>query len=139
MIEATNKVIETLEYLSEKFGLVIEWTEENVMPVLTELMSRYRTYEIVRISLTLFFMIGITVCGILMLLKARNAPPGHPLREKYHDDEFNGLGMAIIVFMALFTMATLIYFPIGTENLMKWILLPEMEFLQMITGTGGCV
>lgn len=42
-----NKVIEVLDYVSDKIGIVIDWSAENVWPQVTEFMNRYATYEII--------------------------------------------------------------------------------------------
>ena len=42
----SSQFIEVLDALCEKFGIVIDWTSQNVMPYLTDLATRLVNYEI---------------------------------------------------------------------------------------------
>ena len=42
----SSQFIEVLDALCEKFGIVIDWTSQNVMPYLTDLATRLISYEI---------------------------------------------------------------------------------------------
>ena len=42
----SSQFIEVLDALCEKFGIVIDWTSQNVVPYLTDLAARIITYEI---------------------------------------------------------------------------------------------
>jgi hypothetical protein len=40
-MDISNEIIEVLDHLSEKFGVVINWSSENVMPYVQELCGKY--------------------------------------------------------------------------------------------------
>ena len=42
----SNQIIEVLNALCEKFGIVIDWTSRNVMPYMQELMKKAVNYEL---------------------------------------------------------------------------------------------
>ena len=42
----SSQFIEVLDALCAKFGIVIDWTSQNVMPYLTDLATRLVSYEI---------------------------------------------------------------------------------------------
>ena len=42
----SSQFIEVLDALCEKFGIVVDWTSQNVMPYLTDLATRLISYEI---------------------------------------------------------------------------------------------
>jgi hypothetical protein len=42
----SEEIINILDYLCKKFGVVIDWTSENVMPYLEDLCARYIQYEV---------------------------------------------------------------------------------------------
>lgn len=46
-MEVSNQIIEVLDYLSAKMGIVVDWTAENVVPYLTDLIERMVSYQIV--------------------------------------------------------------------------------------------
>lgn len=43
----TDENIKLLDELAKRFGIVIDWTSENVMPYLEDLFNRFITYHIV--------------------------------------------------------------------------------------------
>lgn len=43
----TDENIKLLDELAKRFGIVIDWTSENVMPYLEDLFNRFITYNIV--------------------------------------------------------------------------------------------
>ena len=45
-MQISGEIIEVLEYICEKFGIAIDWTGENVIPYLQELMTKYINWEI---------------------------------------------------------------------------------------------
>ena len=43
----TDEIIKLLDELAKRFGIVIDWTSENVMPYLEDLFNRFITYNII--------------------------------------------------------------------------------------------
>lgn len=58
----SQEIINVLNYLCQKFGIVIDWTSENVMPYLEELCGRYIQYEIYT------SIAWCVTCGIIVVL-----------------------------------------------------------------------
>ena len=58
----SSQFIEVLDALCEKFGIVIDWTSQNVVPYLTDLAARIITYEISTSA------VWITIAAILFLI-----------------------------------------------------------------------
>lgn len=60
-----NEIIKVLDALCEKFGLVIDWTSENVMPYITMLQEHMLAYYLW--SNILIIVIAIICITFLML------------------------------------------------------------------------
>lgn len=45
-MSVSKQIIEVLDNLCQKFGLVIDWSSENIVPYLTELCGKFINYEI---------------------------------------------------------------------------------------------
>lgn len=43
----SQEVIEVLNWFAEKLGMSVDWTQENITPMLSELCGKYARYEIV--------------------------------------------------------------------------------------------
>lgn len=66
-MQASEQVIEVLNYLCEKIGITIDWTSANIIPYLNELCERYIRYEIatsvVWIVISAVFIIALSIIG----------------------------------------------------------------------------
>lgn len=59
----SKEIIEVLEYLCGKFGIAIDWTQENFLPYVQSLGENLIRYEI---STSIFWIIFIAVITILI-------------------------------------------------------------------------
>ena len=53
----SDEVIKVIDALAERFGIVIDWSSENVIPYLQQLCDKYITYEI--ITSIVWMIIGV--------------------------------------------------------------------------------
>jgi len=53
----TDEIIKLLDDLSKRFGIVIDWSSENIIPYLEKLCDKYVTYEIA--TSVVWILIGI--------------------------------------------------------------------------------
>ena len=71
----SDEIIKILDDLGRRFGIAIDWTSENVVPYLQDLVSRFTSYEIltsiVWIVVALAIIIGCVI-GIPAIVKHAN-------------------------------------------------------------------
>lgn len=60
-----NQIIEVLNALCDKFGIAIDWTSQNVMPYVQEVMKKAVSYELWTSIASLILFIG----GICLYIK----------------------------------------------------------------------
>ena len=62
---------EFVDAVAEKFGMFVDWTSDNIVPQITDILMRYRLYEITRLSLIIFLLFIIfSICvGFLIAAK----------------------------------------------------------------------
>ena len=63
----SSQIIEVLNDLCFKFGLAIDWSQENIMPHLEELAGKYISWEYATSSMwlvlgALLLVVGVTLC-----------------------------------------------------------------------------
>ena len=66
----SEEIIKVLDDLSERFGVAIDWSEENVLPYAQELFQKFVNYEIwtsalwivIGLAITLFLIWGVNSC-----------------------------------------------------------------------------
>lgn len=94
----SDEIIKILDDLGRRFGIMIDWSSENVLPYLQDLMSRYVNYEVmtsvVYIVVSLAAIIGCSI-GIPAINKyANKVLEEHP----YSDWDF-GKWLMILIFI----------------------------------------
>lgn len=69
----SNEIIKVLDHLCDKFGIAIDWSSNNVIPYLQDLMARMIKYVIYTNILWLvvsILIIGVTVFALVKIIKA---------------------------------------------------------------------
>lgn len=64
-----KQIINVLNELSDKFGLAIDWSSENVLPYLNDLANRYIRYEIISSVISIVVMLLCTIALTIFGLK----------------------------------------------------------------------
>lgn len=63
----SDEIIKVLDYLCEKIGIVIDWTNDNVLVYLEELCSKYINYEIATSVVNLIFHTVLLIISFLII------------------------------------------------------------------------
>lgn len=61
----SDEIIKLLDDLGQRFGIAIDWSSENVLPYLQDLMSRYINYEIIT---SIVWLIAFIICSTGMII-----------------------------------------------------------------------
>lgn len=137
-----NKVIEVLDYLGEKIGLAIDWTADNIYPQVMEFIGRYRIYEIVTDIVVI--VISLACCfGFYLYIKKLVIPAKVKCLDTGEDNfwyeyflenqtDINVGGLILSVFLAILTLGMLIVLLVGIDDLIRWIVIPEAQFYEII-------
>lgn len=64
----SKEIIEVLEYLCMKFGIVIDWTSENVIPYVQTLCEKFIAWEIATSKMWLILGIVLVVIGVVLFV-----------------------------------------------------------------------
>lgn len=65
----TNQFIENLNAVCDKLGIVIDWTSDNIMPQIQDLLTRYGRYLLVSNLTGVIFGVVLLVFGAILLVK----------------------------------------------------------------------
>ena len=148
---------ELVNALAEKFGMLIDWSAENVYPQIVEILVRYRTYELATCG-------GCVATSIILLIYAffmaralikdydisyNDFPEGKTpyqfLDKKYFDFYTNSSGEIRLDDIKLkggvaigTTMAAIVigFCMLGCNlnPFLKWLFIPEIQFYQLLVG-----
>lgn len=65
----SEQIIQVLDDLCRRFGVVIDWSKETVVPYLEELMTKFITFEVKTSWFWIIFIASVTVlCWILTII-----------------------------------------------------------------------
>lgn len=121
----SNEIIKVLDHLCDKFGIAIDWSSNNMMPYLQDLMVRITKYAIYTNILWLvmsIFIISATVFALVKIIKVA--------RENMYDWDFIvGISSLVGSIIIIIFFTTGIY---ACQNLIEVNTVPEKYMIEMI-------
>lgn len=138
----SQEIINVLNYLGEQFGIVIDWTSENVWPQVMDILGRYRLFELVSTGLWLIIEIVMAICALLLLKRmAKNymkikvdKKDNFWWHQGYFSCELTILGWAFFIISIFLGVTSAISIPINIGEMLKWLIVPEIKYLEMLKG-----
>ena len=140
-----KELCNVIDKIAEKIGVAVDWSNENVMPYIQDIMQRYRTMNIVNniiVMTVCAIMITICVIGADKITKGITNGSQNTVssiwfdadhRDSYYDDAstFSKVMTALITILFLIS---LIVFGFATGDLIRWLYVPEVKFLEVLKG-----
>ena len=140
-----NTIIETLDYLFEKFGIAVDWTTENVMPYVEQLAEKIVTYKIVTDSI----LVGVSIIAIIICCicaktlytnyqqcvtkKETNLFWEYEKRMWGEDFDLTSFGFVCSIFAPIVFVVAFIVFACSLAGLIKWIFIPELQLVEYVS------
>ena len=127
-----KEILEALNQLTDKFGIAVDWSNQNALPYLRDLMGRLVRYEIIT-SLVWLIVGALFVLSAIWWLKFIKYA-----RKKYEDiGHFNDWDVAAIVatvvmIIVVFIGIIIVLFQI--DDIIQCVVLPEGVILKYIKG-----
>ena len=134
-----NKFIEAVEYLFEKLGIAIDWSQENLMPYFTELVERLTVRGIILSILDIVISAILVVGSILFLVKIAKDSKGEEdtfLWDAYYES-LTGFGITFAIIVAISLVVSIPLLCSGTVGLIDWITIPEVKVYETIVDIVG--
>jgi hypothetical protein len=138
----SQEIINVLNYLGEQLGIVIDWSSENVWPQVMDILGRYRLLEIISTCMWIFVEIVFVVISLIAIIKCIKASARI---RKTKEDNFwwyrgysttwmSGAGTTITILSVILGSSSLFALPMNIGKLLKWIIVPEIKYLEMLKG-----
>lgn len=127
----SEEIIKVLNELAQRFGIVIDWSSENIMPYMKNLFTRFIKYEQ---SITMFWLIVnivLTIISLIILIKVA----------KYIIKKWNEKEVEECEFMVMFVsgIVSIIFLLVGflggicrAEKLIELNCIPEKTIIEYI-------
>lgn len=134
----SEEVIKILDDLGQRFGIAIDWSSQNILPYLQDLMTRLIQYKNIQaiiwivVSVIMFIVTGIVLKVVLKYIG------------KYYDsldshlyDEDRALAKGLAWFIAgIFIFAFILVIILNIRGLIQNIYLPEATIIEYIKSLG---
>ncbi len=138
----SEEIIKVLDNLGEKFGIAIDWTNQNVLPYLQDLMSRFIAYKnisaIIWIVVSIIFIILSITLGVIICKKIKNY---YNDKQGYAWESDRNFGYGLTWFCAgTIILAFIIILFCNINGIFKNVYLPEtivIEYINNLTSMGG--
>ena len=118
------EIEKAIDKIAEKFGIVVDWSQDNIYPYIRDILQRYRTVSIVQDAVAIGIL-GLLILSAILFLKFLKSR-GKSIKDSY--DEF-----IFVIFMALYFFVSAILLLITIceiYDLTNWIFVPEMQFVK---------
>lgn len=140
-----EELCNVIDKIAEKIGVAIDWSSENVMPYIQDIMQRYRAMSIIEtVIIMAVCAIVMTICVIVAIKMAKGVINGLNNRVSsiwfdadHKDSYFDDASTFSVVMTALITVLFLISFiafGFATGDLIRWIYVPEVKLLEVLKG-----
>ena len=133
-MEVSNQIIQIVDTLCEKFGIVIDWTSENVIPYLSSLCDKYISYEIWTSVAWMGFM---AVLGIAFAVVAKMLYPTFKRGWEANADSMFDVGWQVsgtfaIIFLIIFYLAAIFVVCTQIMDIVECLTFPEKQIFEYI-------
>lgn len=131
-----DQIIQVIEYIGQKFGIAIDWSAENILPIAQTLMEKIaRWYIAENVFFIALSLVGLIV-GIIAFPKC--------IKKFSKLDKYDAFGetlctLGIVLFSAM-CVAGAIGICVNTYYLVQSICFPELavfEYIQSFMSNGG--
>ena len=140
-----EETIKVFDYIGEKLGIAIDYTQENIIPYLTDLWNRYISYEIWFHIINIVIFLSLSIAAILIFRKyyissklvRKNETDGFfydtYIKTGYYDSttviELTGMGLIVLIIACVLLFFAPIFVVLDLKELAELIFIPEKYIL----------
>ena len=125
----SEEIIKVLDELGKRFGIVIDWSNQNIIPYLQELLKRFICYRNITACVWIIISIAITISGVVMIRSLNKWRKSDDYGD-YDDDALAAIGYIFSIFITALGIGLIIGNMFG---IIKNVCMPEMAIYEYIT------
>lgn len=116
----SDQIIAVMNDLCQKFGIVIDWSHENVIPYLTELAGKYISYEIATsVAWAVIFGVILIVSAIMCKITYKT--------------ENEDLMITMTIITVVVAVIFIVTFAVQTFDIIECLTIPEKTIIEYIS------
>lgn len=135
----SEEIIKVLDYICAQLGIAVDWSAENVMPQVMDILGRYRIYEIANTVFSVVCLLSILLVWYLLAKKCikdiKNNTAGIWLEvSSYHGNSPSYLTIILGVASLFVVPFMIVGIYANVSDILQWAIVPEIKYLEMLKG-----
>ena len=128
----SEEIIKVIDELGKRFGVAIDWSNQNIIPYLQELLKRFICYRNITACVWIIISIAMTISGVVMFKFLNKWKKSDNYDKDYcnDDDMLAALGYMFSIFIIALGIVLIIGNMFG---IVKNVCMPEMVVYEYIT------
>lgn len=126
----SKEIIEVLDELGKRFGIVIDWSNQNIIPYLQELLKRFICYRNITACVWIIISIAMIISGVVMIRFLNKWIKSEDFNSDCDNEELAIVGYAFSIFIIASGIGLIIGNMFG---IVKNVCMPEMVVYEYIT------
>lgn len=127
----SNEIISVIDHLCDKLGIAVDWTADNAMPMIQQLIEKYARYLLVNnIAWLCVWVVLFAICIAVMIVITRGAVKD---ADWFDEDIFITIGVTAF----FLSMVFFVFILVCMSQLIKAATIPEIyaaqELLSMLS------
>ena len=140
----SEEIIKVIDYIGAQLGIAIDWTAENVLPQVLDILGRYRILKITGLSIWLFVFIA---CAIALIcywkpfidnykscINDKKSNLWFKYNSYYNEHEFKNFAIIYTVLLICYLVIACVTVPFIVDDMLKWLFIPEIKYLELLKG-----
>lgn len=135
-----DEICSIIDKFGESVGIAIDWSNENIIPYIQDIMWRYQSMSIIKNIIVLIIFTAIMIASIIIgikIIKNIKEDKKMAIPSIWLDSDFpntlSTLACVCLFFTSAFFISSIIINAIVIDNLINWIFVPEVQLLNEIT------
>ena len=138
----SEEIIKVLDYLGAQIGIAIDWSAENVWPQVMDILGRYRLFElattscwiVVEIAMLIFALIAFKSMFKNYMTFKKSGETNFWWFKSYGSSCLTDFGAVTLAAGILCVVFGLIGLPHDIEEIFRWLIIPEIQYLEILKG-----
>lgn len=125
----SEEIIKVLDELGKRFGIVIDWSNQNIIPYLQELLNRFICYRNITACVWIIVSIAMAISGVVIFKFLNKWRKSENYNNDYYDEVLAAVGYIFLIFIIALAIGSIIGNILGIA---KNICMPEMVVYEYI-------
>ena len=131
-MQFSEEIIKIFDYMGEKLGIAIDWSNANVIPYLQELCGRYINWEIS--TSVVWMLIGFSILLFLIPTRKRHKENKKEYKDgKVEYSDYSDIAFTTNLVSICITLLGLTFILTQTFDIIRCICIPELQIYEYIT------